>query len=230
MIRYRTTWGNVCQIVMCLGIINMACKHAAPVPGDDAGFYLPVETIPGEGLTYRYLNLGDPGAAPEVWKHFRKGNDRIESINYGTANQMIQRQLDRVVDNGVMTDSLYLYSYDSTGRPYMVNVKVISPHRFPFQPGDSSKVWLTHLDWYQPIDSLHVTLQRRRSFAGDTTWLKDNKPVPAVRFKVTDTFETEKDGWTSSQWSGEEIYAKGIGLVYYKRRISEELILEFQLE
>ena len=230
MIRYRTTWGNVCQIVMCLGLINMGCRSVEQPPGDYAAYYLPIASIPPEGITYSYKNQADPEAAPEVWKHIRKGNDRVESINFGTSGQMVQRQLDRVVDNGVMTDSLFLYSYDSTGRHQMVNVKIISPHRFPFQPGDSTKVWLTHLDWYQPTDSLHVTLQRRRSFAGDTVWMKDQKSIPAVRFKVADTFETEKDGWTSSAWSGEEIYAKGIGLVYYKRKISEELILEFQLQ
>jgi hypothetical protein len=208
----------------------MACNPGEPAPGDYSAYYLPLESIPPGGITYRYKNQGDPGAPPEVWKHFRKGKDLIESINYAEADRIVQRQLDRVVDNGVMTDSLILYSYDSTGQQHSVNVKIITPHRFPFQPGDSSKVWLTHLDWHQPEDSLHVTLQRRRSFAGDTVWMKDNKSIPAVRFKVADTFETERDGWTSSTWGGEEIYAKGIGLVYYKRKISDQLILEFQLE
>jgi hypothetical protein len=58
----------------------------------------------------------------------------------------------------------------------------------------------------------------------------DGKSIPAVRFTTEDTFETEKDGWTSSAWTGEEIYAKGIGLVYYRRKFSPQLSIEFELE
>jgi hypothetical protein len=196
---------------------------------DYSAYYFPVETFPEKGRVYRYKNLWDPEAGPEVWRHIRRGEGLIESINYGLGEEIVQRQLDRIVNNGVMTDSLLLYSRDTTGRQREIRVKVISPHRFPFQPGDSTNVWLTHLDWYQPEDSLHIVLQRRRRFAGDTTWMSDGKTVPAVRFRTEDIFETEKDGWTTSVWNGEEIYAKGIGLVYWKRKISEELVLEFQL-
>ncbi|MFZ1561631.1 MAG: hypothetical protein WAT37_16975 [Saprospiraceae bacterium] len=111
-----------------------------------------------------------------------------------------------------------------------IRVKILSPHRLPFQPGDSTKVWLTHLEWNQPLDSLHIVLQRRRRFVGDITWEMDGKSIPAIRFRTEDTFETERDGWTSSTWSGEEIYARGIGLVYYRRKISDMLSLEFELQ
>ena len=58
----------------------------------------------------------------------------------------------------------------------------------------------------------------------------NGKSIPAIRFSTDDTFETERDGWTSTTWSGEEIYARGIGLVYYRRKISDQLSLEFSLE
>lgn len=230
MIRYHTTWVILCQIVMCLGLINTACKPTDKEPTDYSAYYFPVETFPQEGMEYRYKNLRDPAAGPEVWRHIRRGQGLIESINYGLEQQVVLRQFDRIVSNGIITDSIHLYSLDTTGRQQQIRVKILSPYRFPFQPGDSTKVWLTHLDWYQPGDSLHIVLQRRRRFAGDTTWNMDGKTIPAVRFLTNDTFETERDGWTSSVWSGEEVYAKGIGLVYYKREISKELILEFELE
>jgi len=215
---------------MCLGLINTACAPTDKPPTDYSAYYFPVASFPEGGEVYIYRNLQDTTAEPEVWKHIPRGKGLIESINYGKDSQVILRQYDRIVDNGILTDSLRLYSPDTTGELKTINVKILSPHRFPFQPGDSTKVWLTHLDWYQPGDSLHIVLQRRRHYDGDTTWTFKGKTIPAVRFRIDDTFETEKDGWTSSAWSGEEIYAKGIGLVYYKRRISEELVLEFQLE
>lgn len=230
MIRYHTTWVILCQIVMCLCLINMACSSPKKAPTDYSAYYFPVESFPPDGKVYRYKNLQDSTAGPEVWRHLNRGKGLIESINYGSGEEIVQRQYDRIVDNGVLTDSLFLYSRDSSGMEQVIEVKILSPHRFPFQPGDSTKIWLTHLDWYQPEDSLHIVLQRRRRFGGDTTWSSGGKAIPAVRFRTEDTFETERDGWTSTVWSGEEVYAKGIGLVYYKRNISGNMILEFELE
>lgn len=230
MIRYHTTSGIICQIVMCLGIINTSCRQADSNPGDYAAYYLPIGAIPDSGLVYSYRNLTDTAAGPEIWRHSVIGDGLIESVNYGPEGEIVQQQFDRVVANGVMIDSLLLFYQDTDGLRKPIRVRIHSPHRFPFQPGDSTKVWLTHLEWNQPLDSLHIVLQRRRRFAGDTTWEIKGKSIPAIRFMTDDTFETERDGWTSSAWSGEEIYAKGIGLVYYKRKISDQLSLEFSLE
>ena len=36
-------------------------------------------------------------------------------------------------------------------------------------------------------------------------------------------------GFTESEWSGLEIYVQDVGLVYYKKIISEEFIIEYSL-
>ncbi len=230
MIRYHTTLGILCQFVMCLGLINTSCKRPDNPPADYSGYYLPLDAFPAEGLVYTYRNLSDTTGTPEVWRHFKRGEGLIESINYGPEQEIVQSQFERIASNGVMTDSLLLYFADTNRVRKQIKVKILSPNKFPFQPGDSTTVWLTHLEWNQPQDSLHIVLQRRRRFKENTTWLSHGKSVPAVRFTTEDTFETERDGWTTSTWTGEEIYAKGIGLVYYKRNISEQLSLEFELE
>ena len=230
MIRYHTTSGIICQIVMSLCIINTSCRHTDSNPGDYSAYYLPVDAIPDTGLVYSYRNLGDTAAGPEIWRYTTLGEGLIKSVNYGPDHEVVQRQYDRIVENGVIIDSLLLFYLDTDGLRKPIRVKILSPHRFPFQPGDSTKVWLTHLEWKQPLDSLHIVLQRRRRFVGDTTWVIYGKSIPAIRFSTEDTFETERDGWTSSTWSGEEIYARGMGLVYYKRKISDQLSLEFSLE
>ena len=179
---------------------------------------------------YTYRNLQDSLAPKEMWRLVKRGENLLESINYDENQKEVLKQYDRRVANGIITDSLVLLYEDSLGNIVREKVKIISPHRFPFQPGDTSKVWLTHLEWWQPGDSLHVVLQRRRKFEKDTTWLSGGKQIEAVIFKTADTFETERDGWTSSSWHGEEIYAKGKGLVYFRRNISEQIQLEFALE
>jgi hypothetical protein len=181
-------------------------------------------------MVYIYRNILDTTADQEIWRYVRKGDGLIESINYDYRQEVVQRQFERIVTNGVVLDSLILYFEDSLGIRQQEKVIIHAPNRFPFQPGDSTNAWLTHLEWWQPADSLHVILQRRRRFAGHTTWNSHGVAIPAIRFSTEDTFETELDGWTNSSWSGEEIYALHIGLVYYRRDISPHLSLEFELE
>ncbi len=230
MIRYHTTLSKLCQIVMCICIIIPACKQPDDIQTDLSRYYFPVDSLSSEGIVYVYKNVQDSLAEPEIWRHIRKGPGLIESINYGYGDDIVQRQFDRVVDNGVVTDSLILYAADSSGQREQINVYLPSPHRFPFEPGDSSSVWLTKMEWWQPDDSLHIVLSRRRKFDEFTTWNNGTQAIPAVRFTSEDTFETEADGWTSTSWTGEELYAKDIGLVYYKRVISENMLIEFELD
>lgn len=230
MIRYHTMLAILCQIVMCTCLFIAGCGRTGNQPVDLSDYYLPAGEIGSQGTVYTYRNVNDTSAAPEVWMHRSIGEGRIESINYNPAGEMVQKQHERIVNNGIITDSLTLYGRDSMGVEQAIEVKVLSPHRFPFQPGDTSTVWLSKMEWWQPADSLHVVLERRRVFQAYTTWKSGNKSLLAVRFRTADTFETELDGWTSSSWTGEEIYAKGIGLVYYKREVSKDFVLEFALE
>jgi hypothetical protein len=230
MIRYRTTWIIMRQIVMLFGLFIWSCSPGKEEIKDLSAYFYPIDDFPTAGLTYVYANKLDTLANPEIWLFKKTAPGRMESINYGPGGSFVQRQYDRFVSNGVLTDSLVLYASDSIERPLRIPVKVISPNRFPFDAVDSSKVWLTQLEWYQPGDSLRIVLQRRRRYMGHVEWMDHGKPVPAVRFRTEDTFETESEGWTSSAWTGEEIYALHKGLVYYKRKISNELTLEFELQ
>jgi hypothetical protein len=230
MIRYHTTWTVAGQIVMLLSLSFLACTPGTEGVNDLSAYYFQVDEFPPSGLTYVFANQQDSMAEPEIW-HFNKiASGRMESLNYGPNNNIVQQQYDRFVPNGVLTDSLNLFSTDSIGNKIRIPVKVLSPNRFPFDAVDSSKVWLTHLEWYQPGDSLHIVLQRRRRYMGPTEWMDHGKPIPAILFRTEDTFETESVGWTSSAWSGEEIYALHKGLVYYKRNISGDITLEFALK
>lgn len=230
MIRYRTTWVVVGQIVILLGMAFWACSPLKQEENDLSAYYFQLDEFPTAGLTYVFASQLDTSAPPEIW-HFNKiAPGRMESINYGPNNNIVQHQYDRFVPNGVLTDSLNLFSTDSTGQSIRIPVKVLSPNRFPYDAVDSSKVWLTHLEWYQPGDSLHIVLQRRRRYMGPTEWMDHGKSLPAIRFRTEDTFETESVGWTTSTWTGEEIYAWHKGLVYYKRNISGDMTLEYALK
>ena len=241
MIRYHTISVILCQIVMCLGIFIIGCGKPQSNEQDISNYYIPLDSLANGDMVYTYRNVKDPEGKPEIWRHVRLGDGLLESTNFNLLYDfdsgdpvpdtiLVQRQYDRMAGNGVITDSLILFSTDSTGTVRQFPVHIISPNRFPFVPVDSTNIWLTQLEWWQPEDSLHVVLQRRRRFMGHTTWHHKGQSYPAVRFKTDDTFETERDGWSVTSWTGEEIYALNIGLVYYKRNISPELKVEFELE
>lgn len=230
MIRYRTTWGVICQFVMCLFIFIPSCKEQGRIANDLSAFYIPVDLIPPRGFIYTYRNLVDTTLDDEVWQHVKTPEGQIKSINYDNRQQVVQKQYERIHSTGISIDSLYLVYYDSLGRNNQIPVRVHSRNKYPFNPQDSSQVWLTKLEWHQPDDSLHVILERRRRFMGDTTWAFQGKQLPAIKFSTEDKFETEKVGWTTSEWKGIEVYALGYGLVYYRRNISNQLRVEFELK
>ncbi|MEO6130630.1 MAG: hypothetical protein ABIQ02_02195 [Saprospiraceae bacterium] len=180
-------------------------------------------------MRYSYRNIIDTSADQEIWEHTLTSKNHITSINYDSRQQVVQKQYEQIDYNGLIIDSLVLYSYPVSGSVQRIPVKVLSASKFPFDAMDSSKVWLTKLEWWQPGDSLHIILERRRRFLGPATWVHDGKIIPAIRFRTEDKFETEDAGWTTSEWTGEEIYALGIGLVHYSRNISDKLHLEYDL-
>ena len=230
MIRYRSTFAILCHFVMYSALIVTACKERPETNEGLTKYYLPADELGEQGIDYIYRSKSDTNLPPEIWRHIQTSEGHITSINYDHNQQVVQKQYERVVGNGVLIDSLHLYFYDDSGRTITLPVKILSPNRFPFDAVDSTKIYLTHLEWVQPGDLLHVILERRRQFMGDTTWNWNGKTLPAIRFKVQDKFETEQVGWTTSGWKGEEIYAEGLGLVYYRRNISEHMILEFELD
>jgi hypothetical protein len=211
-------------------IIYYSSKDRRDILESFADYYLPLDSVGSGGMQYSYRSLSDRALAREVWQHIKTAEGLVTSINYDHRQQVVQKQYERIVANGVLIDSLILYDHDSLGNVDPYPVRVFSPHRFPFNVVDSTQVFLTHLEWWQPGDSLHIVLQRRRRFLGDTTWQWKGETIPAVRFHTDDQLETEEVGWTTSAWRGEEIYAAKIGLVYYRREISKHLVIEFELE
>jgi hypothetical protein len=214
---------------MCFFIFYPSCKEKAVATKGLSGYYIPADQLPRGGLVYTYRNLADTALDNEVWKHVKTPEGQIMSINYDNRQQVVQKQYEHIHPTGILIDSLFLVYHDGSGDSALIPVTVHSNSKFPFQPTDSSQVWLTKLEWHQPDDSLHVVLERRRRFLGDTSWTFEGKEIPAIKFSTEDKFETEEIGWTTSEWKGLEVYALNYGLVYYRRNISKDLRLEFEL-
>jgi hypothetical protein len=209
-----------------------ACKKPAETMTTSTGlaaFYYPIDSFPPEGMLYTYRNKVDSTAFPERWRYRRWSPGHMVSTNLDNDGREILNQYDRFVANGVLTDSFHFVLHDSMDQKHLIRAKVITPNRFPFDVADSTQTWVTKLDWKQPVDSLRIVLERRRKYMGPTEWQFEGKSIPAVKFITADRLETERDGWTTSHWPGEEIYAKGYGLVYWRRAVAEGMTIEFEL-
>lgn len=192
-----------------------------------AEYYYPLTNPDTDGVMYVFQNVSDSLGAGERWRIRWLNENVLLSENVDADGQVILRQRERRVATGILMDSLVFFS-NTKGLP-PVQARIHDGNRLPFTVTDTAAVYLTHLEWWQPDDSLHLVLKRRRKFAGDTIWTWQGKALPALRFTTRDQLETERDGWTTSMWTGEEIYAKGIGLVYFRRDISTQFRLAFQL-
>ena len=84
--------------------------------------------------------------------------------------------------------------------------------------------------WDQKTDSLEVSLTRNRRYLGKTQYTIDGQTYDCARFLLREMLTTDREGMTKSQWVGTELYAKNLGLVYYRKEISPNYILEYQLD
>ena len=78
-------------------------------------------------------------------------------------------------------------------------------------------------------DSVRVLLTKQRLMEGPVDFVFQGDPMPAIRVRTTEKLETETEGFTETKWSGVEIFAQGLGLVYYKKIISKQFVLEYSL-
>jgi hypothetical protein len=76
--------------------------------------------------------------------------------------------------------------------------------------------------------SLYRVIKNRR-FIGDTLFNWNKQIIPAIFFKVREKIEVEKEGVSGQLFEGLEIYAKGIGLVYYEKQVSEDIRIAYRL-
>ena len=70
---------------------------------------------------------------------------------------------------------------------------------------------------------------KNRRFAGDTVIRYQGLTYNAVKFDLRELFEYDKEGVLEQEYTGEEIYARGLGLVYYRKDIADDFQLEYRL-
>lgn len=198
-------------------------------------YYYPLEDLK-EGLVYEYQPINNDSLSVDYWyyRSLEKDGFTYLTANYYDESFTVQQFLrEEVVSNGMLLDDMYLYAFDTLGKQVQVPVEILSGSTFPFEVDEKEGgVFLYKVKWIVAPEPLTTaTLIRNRSFLGDTTYVHKDKEYPCVAFEVRELVESfiEGDGYAEPEFKGIEFYAKNIGLVYYRKQVSENFTVEYEL-
>lgn len=203
---------------------------------DIRAYYFPAETLTG-GKVYEYASIGNDSLPPDYWyfRSVRADSGLFLVGTYYDANfevgQIVREKLDK---SGSQARDYFLYFPDSSGvRNVRVAARLESPDVFPFSVKDSTGVFLFSLQLQQPGDAGTVYLIRNRRFLGDAPDFEfQGKKYPCIRFGLREAIGKSAEGDAEAESRGEEWYAKGLGLVYYRKEAGSRVQMrqEFRLK
>lgn len=196
-------------------------------------YYFPLKQLQ-DGLVYEYRAVNNDSLAPNYWyyRSFVQDSGIYFTGTYYDAADLTPLQFTReeMVSNGMRLIDLYLYEPDSTGKSQRVEAEIIAGSVFPFEVRDSGGVFVYNIEWTSLGEPKTTTgLIKNRRYAGDTTFVFDDKRHDAVIFKVRELLEHDQEGVFEQEFATEEWYAEGLGLVYYRKEITDDLVLEYRL-
>ncbi len=225
-------------IGLALVLSLMACKKksADEQAFDIREYYFPLKEL-SEGMVYEYKNIANDSIAPDIWyyRSLVEGKEKFLTSTYYMPDltpQVLNREV--MVHNGMLLDDMYVYGKDTTGSGVQpkTQAKIVAGNNYPFLVRMPGGVFLSRVEWTDPNQpEVRYAVIRNRRFAGPTIFEFEGKSYPALRFYFREAFEQEiKDQGTLTPvpYGGEEIYAKGLGRVYY-RKDNQSIPFEYRL-
>ena len=200
---------------------------------DIRNYYFPLRELK-EGLVYEYQPMINDSLTPAYWYYrsfFTEEGIFLTKTYYEYELAPLQLSREEVVSNGMLLEDLYLYENDSTGKQQKITVEVLSGSAFPFQVKDSSGVFLYKIQWHPVSDpEATITLIKNRRYIKDTTIVFEAEERDAVLFDVRELVEYDKEGVFEHEYSGREVYAEGIGLFYYEKKVAGDFQWAYRLK
>ena len=198
-------------------------------------YYVPEMEV-GDSTLLTYEAIYPPNFPDEKWVLMRtKGESEIPLLltkTYDFNDRLVQDGGEELTQIGAVSRYLTIYTYDSLGLRLSANAEILEDRVFPFFTPDPGDFYRHKIKWVDPRDTLEYTLEKERYFKGDTTIEYRGNKYEAIAFDLVEKLETfwEHDGMTNSEWTGREVYARGLGLVYYEKNISPALKKAYRLK
>jgi hypothetical protein len=199
-------------------------------------YYFPIYDLQ-KGKVYAYVSTGTDTTEREYWyyKSFVRDSGTFLTITKYNSQFLIEQIIrEKIVDNGVLARDYFLYQPDTvTNTARQIIATVEANNTFPFSVSDSMGIFLFSLR-FKPLEDTSATIYliRNRRFMGDgPDFVFQEKNYPTVQISLKELVGNEKEGAAEIEGEGEEIFARGLGLVSYRRSFAEGKIqYAFRLE
>lgn len=199
-------------------------------PNDLHAYYFPYESYKnGVVLEYRPDKIAELGNEYWYMKSFTdSGRQYLITQIFDDQLRFQQYILEEYVSNGILARELrMLRRTDDTSAMLLIDIEQNGV--FPLTFKDSLTRYIYEISWQDPIDSLEYQLIRNRRLTHREDRMFLGKLRPAWHTEILEELKTTSEGSTLSSWSGEEWYAKDIGLVYFSKQITAQFERSYYL-
>ncbi len=194
---------------------------------DIRDYYFPIQSLL-EGQVYAYqAEMGDTSE----WRYWyyrtfvRDSGTFFSGVQYDRFFQINLIVREKIEPTGAVARQVLLYEPDTTAQRLLpVEATIESDDLFPFRVRDSLGVFLYSLKYRPPADTTaEIYLIRNRRYLGPgPDFYFEGKTYPTVRFALREAVGHQAEGAAELEGSGEEWYAKGLGLVYFRKTFGRE--------
>lgn len=195
-------------------------------------YYFPLKKLE-EGKVYAFKNVGNIGPSKVYWYYraiLGKEEVYLTATYYEDQPNPLQLVTERLVENGMIREELFLFEVDSIGKSQRTKAEIEVGDAFPFYVKERGGIFLQKQTWMDRETGHKMTLIKNRIFGGEDTFTWEGKELDAVQFEVKELLIDEADGALELEFSGNEVYAEGLGLVYYEKEIEEGVVMAYRLE
>ena len=230
---FKRKMNNLTQIILAVftSLIFLSCG-AENTSRNLESYYFPIQKL-GDGLVYEYRNPQHDSVAP-FYHYFRNVKKRdsifLVGMQYNYLFEPQQLTVEEKISNGMLLTESILYQNDSIGKQISMPMEIEVGSVFPFELKSKDGVFVYNVKWHDAVDSSQFTrLIRNRSYVSDTSFVFEGRGYPAVNFLVREKVESFDEGFVEHEFNTYEIYAESLGLVYYRKEVSPQLIIEYRL-
>ena len=195
-------------------------------------YYFPIEELKS-GKIYEYQSAGNKHDPPFYWHYQTREENGLIFLNgtyFDHDFNVFQKIEEEMVSNGMLLQAFSWYEPDSTGAQVEVSVDIESGNVFSFERKEPASVLLSSFSWQPLLDpSMTISFVRNRQLEKDTTFNFQNKELDCLKFYVRELIDQDKEGHLEQEYEAMEIYARDIGLVYFKKDISPDWKMAYKL-
>ena len=213
-------------LLVLIGCDNRPKKEVAPFQFKD--YYYPIEDL-STGKVYIYTPVNNDSLTSYFWYFLEQGGYFV-GTKYNAQLQIEQITTEDILSNGTALHRMRLCNYNEAepGICQPIDINIEAPAVFPFEMQDSTSVFLFKIDWQ---DGMDYSIIRNRHFIGYETQMWKGKAYDCIRFGIKEEISAgaEDIGYQTFRAYVEEVYAKGVGLIYSNKQVEGLPTFEYEL-